>query len=320
MNLRQLRYVKEVAANGLSVSGAAKTLHTSQPGVSQQIRLLEDELGVRIFAREKNRLVGLTAEGSVIVERIAGAVADIDYTLAFARAKRADRHDEVVVITSHTQARYVLPKVLESFAASHPGVKVNVRHGNSAEMMGALAARACVIGVIPGELVFPGDLLALPYAQYRRIVVVPKGHPLLSRSRPTLQMVARYPLVTYEQSISARQVIIEAFRKAGAEPQIILSAIDADVIKACVERKLGIAVLPEIVFDPARDADLRVLATGELFPPSVASIVLHRRRPLQACEYDFIQLLAPQWTRRRIENTMRRTPAGGSLREQKGAS
>lgn len=302
MNLRQLRYVREVAANGLSVSAAAKVLHTSQPGVSQQIRLLEEELGVGIFIREKNRLVGLTAQGQVIVERINAALADLDYLHAYARAQKADRREEIVVITSHTQARYVLPKVLEAFARRHPGVQVDVRHGGTAEIIAALVARASAIGIIPGDLAFPRELLALAYAKYRRIVVVPKGHALLRRKRPGLLAVAQYPLVTYEQSIAARQVILDTFRKAGAEPQVILSAIDADVIKACVERRLGIAVLPEIAFDAARDSNLRALATEELFPPSMASIVIHRKRLLQPSEYDFIQLLAPQWTRRKIEN------------------
>ena len=305
MNLQQLRYVREVAANGLSVSAAAKALHTSQPGVSQQIRLFEEELGVGIFIREKNRLVGLTGQGQVIVERINAALADLDYVQAYAKAQNADRREEIVVITSHTQARYVLPKVLEAFARKHPGVQVDVRHGSPAEIIAALVARTSVIGIVPGDLAFPRELLTLAYAKYRRIVVVPKGHALLRRKRPGLVAVAQYPLVTYEQSIAARQVILDTFRKSGVEPQVILSAIDADVIKACVERRLGIAVLPEIAFDAARDSNLRALATEDLFPPSMASIVIHAKRLLQPSEYDFIQLLAPQWTRRKIENMVR---------------
>ena len=304
MNLQQLRYVREVATNGLSVASAAKALHTSQPGVSQQIRLLEAELGARIFAREKNRLIGLTAEGQVIVERLGAALADIDYVHAYAKARRAKGKEEMAVITSHTQARYVLPKVLEAFSKLHAAVQVDVRHGSSAEIIAALVSRVNAIGIIPGEVAFPKAVLALPYAKYRRIVVVPKGHPLLLQKKPTLKVIAQYPLVTYEQSISARQVIIDSFGKGGGSPQVIISAIDADVIKACVERKLGIAVLPEIAFDAAHDSNLRALHTGDLFPPSLATIVIHRKRLLHPCEYDFIQLLAPQWTRRKIENLL----------------
>ena len=304
MNLQQLRYVREVARNGLSVSRAAKTLHTSQPGVSQQIRLLEAELGVNIFSREKNRLSGLTSHGAVIVERLNSALGDIDHVCAYARTLRTDEKSDLVVITSHTQARYVLPKVLEAFSKEHPTVQVDVKHGAPGDIMAALLSRTAAIGIIAGEIPKSRDVLALPYAKYERIVVVPKGHPLLKQKHPTLKTIAAHPLIGYEHSISAREAIIAAFRKAGATPQMILNAIDADVIKACVESGLGIAVLPAIAFDPKRDTKLRRLRAGDLFPPSGATIAIHRKRVLHSHEYDFIQLLAPQWTRRKIENLL----------------
>ena len=302
MNLQQLRYVREVAGNGLSVSRAAKTLHTSQPGVSQQIRLLEEELGVNIFTREKNRLSGLTSHGAIIVGRLSSALSDIDDVYSYTRSLRKDRKNDLVVMTSHTQARYVLPRVLEAFSKQHPKVQVDVKHASPADIMAALAARTAAIGIIPGEMPKTKDVLALPYAKYERIVVVPKGHALLKLRHPTLKTIARYPLIGYEHSISAREAILAAFRKAGAAPEMILNAIDADVIKACVESGLGIAVLPAIAFDPKRDTNLRALETPGLFPPSGATIAIHRKRLLHPYEYDFIQLLAPQWSRRKIEN------------------
>ena len=302
MNLQQLKYVREVAANGLSVSRAAKALHTSQPGVSQQIRLLEQELGVIIFTREKNRLSGLTAHGQMIVERLGAALADIDYVQAYAKTLRTDGRHELTVITSHTQARYVLPKVLEEFSKRHPHVRVDVKHGSAPEIMALLLSRVDAIGIIAGEMPVTKDILALPYSKYHRVVVVPKGHALLQHKRPTLKLIAQYPLITYEHSISARQVITDAFTKAGATPHVILSAIDADVIKACVERGLGIAVLPEIAFDSKRDPALRALGRVDLFPPSAATIVIHRKRLLRPHEVDFIEMLAPQFTRGRIES------------------
>lgn len=302
MNLQQLKYVREVAGNGLSVSRAAKSLHTSQPGVSQQIRLLEEELGVNIFTREKNRFSGLTAHGQVIVQRLSSALSEIDHVYAYSRALRTDGKNELTIITSHTQARYVLPKVLEAFSKRHPDVRVDVKHGSAAEIMASLVSRVDAIGIIAGEMPDSKDVLALPYSKYRRVVVVPKGHALLQHKQPTLELIAQYPLITYEPSISARQVIIDAFRKVGATPHVILSAIDADVIKACVERGLGIAVLPEIAFDRKRDTTLRALNSGDLFPPSTATIAIHRKRLLRPYELDFIQVLGPQWTRRKIEN------------------
>lgn len=302
MNLQQLRYVCEVAGNGLSVSQAARALHTSQPGVSQQIRLLEEELGLSIFTREKNRLSGLTEHGEVVVERLRSALAEIDNASAYAKTLRNDVRQELTIITSHTQARYVLPKVLEAFAKLHPTVRVDVRQGNATEIVSALASHSDAIGLIAGEVPATREILILPYSQYRRIVVVPVGHALLQHKSPTLKQVGEYPLVSYEHTISARQVIIEAFAKIGVTPRVILSAIDADVIKACVERGLGIAVLPEIAFDAKRDSTLRALNTKDLFPLSSATMAIHRKRMLRPYEYDFIQLLGPQWTRRKIEN------------------
>ena len=276
MNLQQLKYVREVATNGLSVSKAAKTLHTSQPGVSQQIRVLEEELGVNIFTREKNRLSGLTAHGRTIVERLNSALLDIDYVQAYAKSLRVDGKKQLTIITSHTQARYVLPKVLEAFSRQHPDVRVDVKHGTAPEIMALLLARVDAIGIIAGEMPVTNDVMALPYSKYRRVVVVPKQHALLQHKQPTLKLIAQYPLITYEHSISARQVITDAFRKVGATPHVILSAIDADVIKACVERGLGIAVLPEIAFDRKRDTTLRALNRSDLFPPSAATIAAPR--------------------------------------------
>lgn len=302
MNLQQLRYVCEVARNGLSVSRAARALHTSQPGVSQQIRLLEEELGVNIFVRTKNRLARLTPHGEALVARLNSALADIDYVGAYARALRKEGKQELTIITSHTQARYVLPKVLGEFSKVHPGVQVDVKHGGASEIVALLTSRTEAIGIIAGETPVNRDLLALPYSSYRRIVVVPKNHPLLKVTAPTLEQIARYPLITYEHTISARRSIMETFEQAGAMPEVILSAIDADVIKACVERGLGISVLPEIAFDPLRDTGLRALRGPDLFPLSKGAILLHRKRLVRPHEYDFIQMLAPQWTRRKIEN------------------
>ncbi|MBC7779383.1 MAG: hypothetical protein H7125_04690 [Proteobacteria bacterium] len=212
----------------------------------------------------------------------------------------ADSDNTLTIITSHTQARYVLPKVLEQFSRQHPQVSVDVKHGSTAEIVSLLQSRAAAIGVIAGEMPKSRDLLSLPYSTYRRVVVVPKGHALLRIKRPTLGLIAEYPLVTYEHSISARDVIAEAFRRVGATPRVILSATDADVIKACVERGLGIAVLPEIAFDRKRDTAISALS-AELFPPSMATIAFHRKRRLSSREIDFIQILAPQVTRQGID-------------------
>ena len=309
MNLQQLRYLRAVVASGFSVSRAAQAMHTSQPGVSQQIRLLEEELGAEIFVRDKSRLSGLTRHGQVIMDRLHSALAEIDYIKSYAKSIRAETPNELLIVTSHTQARYTLPRVLEAFAKLYPKVRVDVRHGGPADIVEALRTRLEAIGILSSNVPADKDLLVLPYASHRRVVIVPRGHPLLRQSSPTLHDIAQWPLITYEHSVGARQAIFDTFEAAGAAPHVILEAIDADVIKACVERDLGIAVVPEIAFDPERDSKLDVLADQNLFPPSVVSVAINRKRALGICEYDFLKLLSGDLTRKRIEEQSREEPA-----------
>jgi LysR family cys regulon transcriptional activator len=290
VNLQQLRYLRAVVASGFCVSRAAQTMHTSQPGVSQQIRLLEEELGTEIFVRDKSRLSGLTRHGQVIMDRLHSALAEIDYIKSYAKSIRAETPNELLIVTSHTQARYTLPRVLEAFAKLYPKVRVDVRHGGPADIVEALRTRLEAIGILSSNV--PAD-----------------GHPLLRQSSPTLHDIAQWPLITYEHSVGARQAIFDTFEAAGAAPHVILEAIDADVIKACVERDLGIAVVPEIAFDPERDSKLDVLADQNLFPPSVVSVAINRKRALGICEYDFLKLLSGDLTRKRIEEQSREEPA-----------
>lgn len=295
MNIQQLRYIREVARNGLSVSQAAKTLHTSQPGISQQIRSFEEELGLAVFVREKNRLTGITPHGQAIVERLNSALQDIDYVGDYARSLRNEAGNELIILTSHTQARYVLPDILKAYSRTHPAVRVEVRHRSNAETVDALLAGDSIVGVVTGDAPRDKDIRTMLCGDYRRILVVPKGHALLrEKKRLTLRKIAEYPLITYEQSVGAGQLIIDTFRKEGLSPRVILFAIDADVMKACVESGLGIAILPTIAFDPKRDANLRCMPTGNLFPPSLASVAVHRKRLLRPAERDFIRMLAPQ--------------------------
>jgi LysR family cys regulon transcriptional activator len=305
VNLQQLRYLRAVVANGFSVSRAAQAMHTSQPGVSQQIRLLEEELGTEIFVRDKNRLSGLTRHGQVIMDRLQSGLAELDYIKSYAKSIRAETASELLIVTSHTQARYTLPRVLEVFAKLYPKVRVDVRHGGPADIVDTLRSRFEAIGILSSNVTADKDLLVLPYASHRRVVIVPRGHPLLRQSSPSLHDIAQWPLITYEHSVGARQAILDTFEAVGAEPHIILGAIDADVIKACVERDLGIAVVPEIAFDAERDSNLDVLVAQDLFPPSIVSLAINRKRVLGACEYDFIQLLSGDLTRKRIEEEAR---------------
>lgn len=307
MNLRQLIYLREIARNGLNVSKAAKRLHTSQPGISQQILALERELGVSIFIREKGRLTGITPRGRQVVQRAESALLDIDDIRNLRNAADADR-GTFVIATTHTQARYVIPETLARFAQKYPNVQVTLQHGNSALIRQALESGTADIGITPDEGPYPDYITALECRRYRRIVLAPDGHPLVKRKRCSLRDLAQFPFVTLEPAVSARRSVLDAFEKAGLDVNVILSAIDADVVKACVERGLGLTALVEVAYDPKRDTGISLVRTPEFFAPSVTSVAIHRKRHLPAYAYDFIEMFAPQWTRRRMDHAMAGRP------------
>jgi LysR family cys regulon transcriptional activator len=301
MNLRQMAYLCEVARNGLRISKAARTLHTSQPGVSQQILALERELQLTIFVRDRNHLVDLTPAGKLVVAHAEAALLEVDQMRTVARSVSTVDSGDLVIATTHTQARYILPETLSRFSEKFPKVRLTLQHGNAQQITQAVASGAAHIGVTPRVDADAHDILALECRRYPRIILAPKHHPI-TRKRASLADVAKYPLVTFEPSISARQTVLDVFAKAGLNPNIVLSAIDTDVVKACVERGLGLAILAEIEFDPARDVGLVCVRAPELFPPSVTSVTLHFRRHLPLFAFDFIETFAPAWTRTRIEH------------------
>lgn len=300
MNIRQLVYLREVANNGLSVSKAARKLHTSQPGVSQQILALERELEVEIFVREKNRLVGLTPNGKTIVARAQSALLDIEDIRELARSTVSADSGQFVIATTHTQARYVLPEALSRFTERYPKVRLTLRHGNPEQITQSLVSGAADIGITPRVNMDARDIVALECRRSPRIVLAPKNHPLTRRKICSLRELAQHPLVTFEPSISARQTVLDVFAAAGLTPNIVLSAIDTDVIKACVERGLGLAILSEVEYDPVRDIGLTLVKTTALFPPSMTSVTIHRKHHLPLFAFDFIEMFAPRWTRAKV--------------------
>jgi LysR family cys regulon transcriptional activator len=304
MNLRQLIYLREIATNGFSVSRAAKRLHTSQPGISQQILALERELGLVIFVREKNRLSGLTDAGKHILDRASSALLEIDYIRDYAKSSSLGKTEPFVIATTHTQARYVLPEVLSNFSKQYPSVKLILQHGNPSQIVQALTSGTATIGVTPYTDSNARDIAFLECRTNRRIVLAPKKHPLTHRKQCSIEELAKYPLVAFESSISAWQSVLEVFDAAGVKPNIILSAIDADVVKDCVERGLGLTALTEVAYNPKRDRGLAILKTINLFPPSITSVAIHRKRHLPHYVFDFIEMFAPRWSRAKVEKQL----------------
>jgi LysR family cys regulon transcriptional activator len=307
MKFRQLQYVHRVVQHGLNISRAAQSLYTSQPGISQQIRALEEELTVDIFTREKNRLTALTPTGQLIVEQIPTILSAMQNIEQLARSAAEVANEELTVAATYTQAVYILPDALKTFSITHPHVSLSVKQCSLEELFEAVQSGEADLALTPIEKPELRDIFVMRCREFQRVVVVPSGHPLLELERIAVEDVARYPLVMYEQSVPTRRQYFDAFAAAGLTPNVMLNAINADIIKACVEKGLGIAILPSFVFSPERDKGLRAINADGLFTPAYSNIAIHRKRPLRRNVWSLIHLLAPDWTRDRLEREMRAT-------------
>ncbi|MDB5866410.1 MAG: hypothetical protein JWO70_4216 [Betaproteobacteria bacterium] len=308
MNLRQLQYICEIARrDDLSISAVAAALHTNQPGISKQLKLLEEELGVAIFDRGPNRLAGITLEGEQILAHANAILNEVGSIRAIGKDRMLEPAGPLVIAVTHTQARYVLPSVVKSFSRRYPKVRITMRHADPERIAQMLVSGEADLGVTTNDAPDFADLAVLPLRKFARVVVVPRSHPLTRSKRLTLKQLAAHPLVTYEPAFTSREVVLQAFSKAGLEPRVVISAIDGDVIKTCVEQGLGYAVLSEVTFDPARDTNLRALAAGHLFPPSVTRMWLSRPRYIRRYTYEFIEMCASRWTRTNVQQAVQHT-------------
>ncbi len=297
MNLRQLRFIIEISRQELSISRAASALHTSQPGVSKQVSVLEEELGFDIFVRSRSRLIGRTPEGEKVIafaEKALEQVANIQRTSQ--EHKRPDTH-VISIATSHTQARYVLSEIMRNFASRFPNVKIRLRLGNPQQIAELVLSGETDIGITTDPTDLVKELITMPYRSFERLVIVPRGHELLRTKRITLKKLSQYPLIAYEPQFTGWTAVEDAFKKEGLIPKVFVSAIDADVIKTCVEQGMGIAVLSEVTFDPKRDTALGAIRTRSMFAPATTNFLLHRKRYLPQYAYDFIETCAPTWTK-----------------------
>ena len=299
MNLRQLRYIAEIAQHDLNISAVASALHTSQSGISKQVKLLEGELGFEIFTRTRSRLRGVTPQGQRVIAYACKALEEISNIHALSEARKLPT--SITIATSHTQARYVLPDIMKRFSARYPRVRVSLLHGDPGQTAELVRSGQADLGVSTENARGIKELLTLPYQRYERVVIVPRGHALLAMKRVTLKALARYPLVSYEPQYSGRRDVVKAFEKEGLAPRMPVSATDADVIKTYVEQGLGIAVLSEVTFDASRDTGLRAIPAGHLFAPATTTLLLHRQRYLHQHAYDFVEMCLPRWTKAKVQ-------------------
>ncbi|MBU6995291.1 MAG: HTH-type transcriptional regulator CysB [Ferrovum myxofaciens] len=304
VKLQQLRYLVEVVEAGLNVSQAADNLFTSQPGVSKQIRLLEDELGVEIFVRNGKRVVSVTPAGQEILTLARRVLLEARNLKTAGQEFSRQRAGQLTVATTHTQARYVLPPVIVQFAQRYPEVKLVLHQGNPLHVaQEVVAGRADLAIATEGLDLFP-DLRILPCYQWNRILVAKPDHPLLALEHLTLEALAQYPMITYDHAFTGRARINQAFERQGLSPNVVLTALDADVIKTYVRVGMGVGVIAAMAYDQNLDRDLRARDMAHLFEPSLTRIALRAGTYLRGFVYDFIQLFAPALDRTRVENAL----------------
>jgi LysR family cys regulon transcriptional activator len=293
MNLKQLRYIVEVHRQGNHISAAAEALHTSQPGVSKQIQLIEAELGFEIFLRRRNRVVGLTEPGREAVAMAQRALTEINNLKKLGEDFNAIGGGELTIATTHTMARYVLPKVIERFVKKYPAIRLALRQGNPEQVCELVDAGEADMAIMTDTAREFPNLSAIPCFPLPRSVVAKVGHPILKARNLTLHEIAKYPIITYDPNYSGSWKVMDAFKKAKIEPHIIFGAVDADVSKTYVELGLGIAILTTVTFDKYHDRGLRAREASHLFEPSTTYVRLRAHTYLRKFLLDFIRMLAP---------------------------
>jgi len=301
MKLHQLRYLAAVAQNGLNITAAAEKLHTSQPGVSKQIKLLEDELGFQIFVRDGRTLTRVTPAGQQVIDRAVRILREVQNIKRLSDDFKDEARGSLSIATTHTQARYVLPGVIKQFRELYPEVRLHLHQGTSEQIAEMAALDRIDFAIATGsQSLFEGHAL-LPCYEWHRHVVVPKGHPLARHKTPTLKQLAAHPIITYVFSFSGPSSLHEIFAREGLVPNVVLTARDADVIKTYVRLGLGIGIVASMAIDPREDEDLVQIDTSHLFPAHVTWVGLRRGGLLRKFQLDFLQLFAPHLTRRLIE-------------------
>ena len=306
MKLQQLRYIWEVAHHDLNVSVTAQSLFTSQPGISKQIRLLEDELGVEIFSRSGKHLSRVTPAGKIIIEKAGEILHKVASIKQVAQEYSNEKQGSLAVATTHTQARYALPRVIGGFIDHYPDVSLHMHQGSPLQIAEMAADGVVDFAIATEGLELFGDLVMMPCYTWNRCIVVPRDHPLAALGQLTLEDVAQHPIVTYVFGFTGRSKLDEAFMHRGLAPKVVFTATDADVIKTYVRLGLGIGIIAQMAHDPVEDSDLVALDASHLFESSTTMIGCRRGTFLRGYMYDFIELFAPHLNRKMVDAAFER--------------
>lgn len=320
MKLQQLYYALEVVKSGNHISAAADTLHTSQPHVSKQIQRLEAELGFTIFTRKKNRVIGLTDPGKEFIEIARRILADTENLRHIRDNYFGKDSGSLTIATTHTQARYILPQAIRRFVSRYPDIRLGLRQASPTQICELVESGEADIAIgTETSRSFP-NLVMLPCYELTRSVVVPVGHPLLQAKKPTLRELAKYPIITYDPAFAGHWKVMSAFEKAGIKPNIVFSAIDADVSKIYVELGLGVAILAAVTFNRRHDINLRSIDASHLFEASTTYVSLRRNTYPRGYILDFIKSFAAQLTPELVRVALIGGTAGVTARRVSGRS
>jgi LysR family cys regulon transcriptional activator len=304
MNLHQLRFVREAVRQNFNLTEAAKALFTSQPGVSKAIIELEEELGVDIFTRHGKRIRGLTEPGRAVLKAVELIMQEIDGLKRIGKEFAAHDSGSLTIATTHTQARYSLPKVVQAFTLKFPKVRLSLLQGNPKQVAEMVLRDQADIAIATESISEVEGLITIPCYQWEHVVVVPPEHPLLKSKALTLEEIAAYPLITYDNAFTGRAKIDHAFTVRNLKPDVLLEAIDADVIKTYVELGLGVGIIAGMAFDAERDKNLHAIPVGHLFGTNVSRVALKQGAYLRSYVYTFIELMTPTLNRKLIEQVM----------------
>ncbi|GAB3034145.1 MULTISPECIES: LysR substrate-binding domain-containing protein [Oleiagrimonas] len=302
MTLTQLRYIVSIADSGLNITLAAERIHATQPGVSKQLKQLEGELGFQLFARKGKSLKSVTPAGQQVIARARAILDEARSIRALAANLRGDAHGDLTVLTTHTQARFVLPSAIAAFGRKHPRVGLHLRPHGDAQIHGLFAGGQADLAIISSSGPAPLGGLAVPLYRWRRSVVVPRGHALARLSRPLrLGDLAGQPLVSYDSSLRPESSLQQAFQSAGMRPLFACTSSDADLIKTYVRAGLGVGVLAEMAIRPEDNRELQMLDAAHLLPDCTTWLVLRRDRVLRSYTLDLVEQFAPHLDRRDLQ-------------------
>jgi LysR family cys regulon transcriptional activator len=304
MNLHQFRFVREAVRQNFNLTDAAKALFTSQPGVSKAIIELEEELGIDIFSRHGKRIRGLTEPGRQVLKSVELILQEVEGLKRIGKEFAAQDSGSLTIATTHTQARYSLPSVVQQFSQKFPKVRLSLLQGNPKQVAEMVTNNLADVAIATEAIAEVDGLVSLPCFQWEHMVITPTEHPLLKLKSITLEDIAAYPLITYDAAFAGRNKIDQAFARRALKPDVVLEAIDADVIKTYVELGMGIGIIAGLAYNTTRDLNLKAIPAGHLFGMNLSRVALKEGAYLRSYVFTFIELLAPSLTRKMVENAL----------------